>query len=30
MVVYDDKTGEARIAISRLAGLSIDKRDLEV
>jgi CRISPR-associated protein (TIGR03984 family) len=29
MVIYEE-TGEARIAISRLAGLSIDKRDLEV
>jgi CRISPR-associated protein (TIGR03984 family) len=30
LVTYDDETGEARIAISRLAGLSIGKNAMEV
>jgi len=28
LIEYDEKTGEARIAISRLAGLKVDKRDI--
>jgi len=30
LVEYDNETGEARIALSRLAGLSVDKRAMEV
>ena len=30
LVEYDEQTGEARIALSRLAGLSIGKKDNEV
>lgn len=30
MVTYDEQTGEARIALSRLAGLSIGKKAMEV
>lgn len=30
LVAYDNETGEARIALSRLAGLSVDKRAMEV
>lgn len=30
LVTYDNETGEARIAISRLAGLSIGKKAMEV
>lgn len=30
MVTYDNETGEARIALSRLAGLSIGKKAMEV
>jgi CRISPR-associated protein (TIGR03984 family) len=30
LIEYDEETGEARVAISRLAGLKVGKRDLEV